>query len=129
MCPVGDGGDSCVQGLQGAPQGSGVDVICGVFGGDPGEDSRPVTCPCYLGGEPADRSLPHVAVSVDEARNDEPTVALDHFGVWIGPFEFGSDVDDNPVANEDVTVGLVPEGRIHGDDVAIFDQEFSGHGG
>jgi hypothetical protein len=72
--------------------------------------------------------LPHVAVGVDEARNDEPTLGPDHFGAWSGRLESRSDLDNHPVTNEDVTVGLVPERRIHGDDMATFDEEFVGHG-
>jgi hypothetical protein len=82
VCPVGDRGDPCVQRLQRAPQGSGVDIVCAVFGRDPSEHGRPVTGPCCLGGEPADRSLPHVAMGIDEARDNEPTLGLDHFGAW-----------------------------------------------
>jgi hypothetical protein len=69
-----------------------------------------------------------VAVSVDEARNDEPAPCLDHFGVWSGSLESRSHLGDNPFTNEDVTVGLVPDRGIHGDHVAIFDEEIVGHG-
>ena len=81
VSPVGDRCDPRVQGLQGAPQSSGVDIVCAVFGRDPSEHRRPIASSCYLRGEPADRSLPHVAVSVDKARNDEPTPCLNHFDV------------------------------------------------
>ena len=79
--PVGDRGDPGVQRLQGAPQGSGVDVICGVLGGDPGQHSGPVARPGDLGGEPENGPLPYVAVGVDEARDDEPAFGVDHLGV------------------------------------------------
>jgi hypothetical protein len=38
-------------------------------------------------------------------------------------------LDDYTVTNEFVTVGLVPERMVFGDDVATFDEEFAGHGG
>ena len=95
--------------------------------GQPGVDGSPQSARSFRGTEepavrhglntrswastPPTRSFRarHASRGVDEARKNEPTLGLDHFGVWSGSLESGSDLDDSSFTNEDVAVGLVPD--------------------
>jgi hypothetical protein len=83
----------------------------------------------HLRSEPADGTLPHVPVRVDQARDDEAAPGVDHLGLRRRWGKVVADLSDDAVTNKDVAVDEVTEARVDSDDVAALDEQFGGHDG
>jgi hypothetical protein len=81
VSPIADGRDPGIERLQGAPQGAGVDVVRGMTRRDAPQHGRVVARAGHLRSEPTDSALPHVPVSVNQARDHETAPGVDHLGV------------------------------------------------
>ncbi len=100
--PVADRGDPGVQRLQGAPKRAGVDILRRVPGRDAAKYRRVVAGTGHLRGEAADRPLPHMPVGIDQSRDHQAALSVDHFRSRFRRREVGTDLDDDAVADQHV---------------------------
>lgn len=127
--PVADSRDPRIERLQRPPQGAGVDVVGCMTRCNAPQHRQFVAGPSHLRSEPADGTLPHVPVRVDQARDDEPAPGVDHLCLRRRCDQVVADLSDEAVTNEDVAVDEVTEARVDSDDVAALDEQFGGHDG
>ena len=124
--PVQQSGDAGVDALERTPQVAGIDVLGPVVGRERVQDSREVLAQSVIGGTAADRRLPGVAMSVDEAWDDDVARGLEYLGA------LGAQVEaycGNPVfLDENVGTGHVAQGAVHREDEPSTDQDPLRHG-
>jgi hypothetical protein len=129
VSPIADRRDPGIERLQGAPQGTGVDVLRGMARGDSVQDGRVIARAGHLRSEPTDSALPHVPVSVNQAGDHEAAPSVDHLRVRCRRSEMGADFGDDTVTDKHVAVDEVTKTRLDSDNVTTFNKDLFGHDG
>ena len=74
------------------------------------------------GRDGARQGLVEVMVRVDQPRQDDVTLEVEHFVGGCGKLAHRPDFLDEAAANKKTTTGNLPLMVIHGDDVGVLDQ-------
>jgi hypothetical protein len=121
--PVSDRGDSCVEGLQRPPQGTGIAVGGFVERRDPSDHRSGVPDQRDLSGAAAEGALPDMPVRVHQTRHDEPTGRFDDVRLRQIRSQARADSGDPAVSDEYVGRRQVAEVRVEGDHMAATDEQ------
>jgi hypothetical protein len=95
--------------------------------GDPVEHQGVVPRPGHLRREGQNGALPNVSMGVDEARNDEAPLGVDHLGIRGRGRKAVADGGNLAVLNDTVAALEVADGVVDGHDVSTLDKQFARH--